>query len=107
MKLRHSAKALFALAFTALAAHAGEVTVDQIKEKFDREGLTMKTGDTVTFTNSDPVKHNLTVVTPDEDSKDLGMEQPGAKVSYTPTKAGVYDVRCSIHPKMKMKFKVE
>ena len=92
---------------SALSATAAEVVVDQVKEKFDKDTLSLKVGDSVTFSNSDPVKHNLTVVTPDEESKDLGMEQPGARVSYAPPKAGVYDVRCSIHPKMKMKIKVD
>ena len=93
--------------FAVLPASAAEHVVDQIKEKFDKDTLSIKVGDSVAFTNSDPVKHNLTVVTPDEDSKDLGMEQPGTKVAYAPPKAGTYDVRCSIHPKMKMKIKVE
>lgn len=97
---------LLALALP-FAVHAAEVTVDQVKEKFNQDGLTLKAGDTVVFTNSDPVKHNLTVVTPDEESKDLGMEAPGTSVRYTPAKPGVYDVRCSIHPKMKMKVKVD
>jgi plastocyanin len=91
----------------ALPAAAADVAIDQVKEKFDHDALSMKVGDTVTFSNSDPVKHNLTVVTPDEDSKDLGMEAPGASVKYSPPKAGTYDVRCSIHPKMKMKIKVD
>ncbi len=95
---------LLACAGPALAA---DITVDQIKEKFDKDGLAVKVGDTVIFSNSDPVKHNLTVVTPDEESKDLGMEAPGTSVKYTPAKAGTYDVRCSIHPKMKMKIKVD
>lgn len=107
MKILSPLSAATALLSLALTAHAGEITVDQVKERFDRDGLTMKVGDTVTFTNSDPVKHNLTMVTPDEDSKDLGMEAPGTKVSYVPGKPGTYDVRCSIHPKMKMKIKVE
>lgn len=107
MKLCQSVAALLALTLAAVGARAADFTVDQIKERFDHDGLTIKAGDSVTFTNSDPVKHNLTVVTPDEDSKDLGIEQPGGKVSYTTAKAGVYDVRCSIHPKMKMKIKVD
>ena len=92
---------------SSASAAAAELTVNQVKEKFDQDGLALKVGDTVNFTNSDPVKHNLTVVTPDEESRDLGMEAPGASVKYQPAKAGVYDVRCSIHPKMKMKIKVE
>ena len=107
MKTLAAMLVLSTLGLAALSAPAGEVMVDQVKEKFDKDSLTIKVGDTVTFSNSDPVKHNLTVVTPDEDSKDLGMEQPGGKVSYAPPKSGVYDVRCSIHPKMKMKIKVD
>jgi plastocyanin len=106
MKFRTLALALPTLC-AALAAPAAQVTVDQVKEKFTQDALSLKIGDTVQFTNSDPVKHNLTVVTPDEDSSDLGTEAPGTKVSYTPAKAGTYDVRCSIHPKMKMKIKVD
>jgi len=99
--------ALFTVLACARPVLAADITVDQVKEKFDREGLTVKVGDTITFSNSDPVKHNLTVITPDEESKDLGMEAPGSAVKYTPAKPGTYDVRCSIHPKMKMKIKVD
>ena len=58
-------------------------------------------------TTANSVKHNLTVVTPDEESKDLGTEAPGGAVKYVMDKPGVYDVRCNIHPTMKMKIKVE
>ncbi len=84
-----------------------EVIIDQVKEKFTLEAATLKVGDNAIFKNSDPVKHNLTVMTPDEEAADLGMEAPGATVKYRFEKAGIYDVRCSIHPRMKIKIKVE
>jgi hypothetical protein len=88
-------------------AQAADFTVDQNKERFNMDSLSVKVGDNISFTNSDTVKHNLTVVTPEEESNNLGTEPPGAVVKYSPPKKGTYDIRCKIHPTMKMKIKVE
>jgi plastocyanin len=93
--------------FISAVSHAADFTVDQNKERFNMDSLTVKVGDNVSFTNSDTVKHNLTVVTPEEESNNLGTEAPGAVVKYSPPKKGTYDIRCKIHPTMKMKIKVE
>jgi plastocyanin len=91
----------------SFAAQAADFTVDQNKERFNMDSLSVKVGDNISFTNSDTVKHNLTVVTPEEESNNLGTEPPGAVVKYSPPKKGTYDIRCKIHPTMKMKIKVE
>jgi len=93
--------------FISAGSQAGDFTVDQNKERFNMDSLTVKVGDNINFTNSDTVKHNLTVVTPEEESNNLGTEPPGAVVKYSPPKKGTYDIRCKIHPTMKMKIKVE
>ena len=94
-------------ALISAGSYAADFTVDQNKERFNMDSLAVKVGDNISFTNSDTVKHNLTVVTPEEESNNLGTEPPGAVVKYSPPKKGTYDIRCKIHPTMKMKIKVE
>jgi plastocyanin len=102
-----SLPSLLILTFAAGSAAGAEHAVDQKNNKFSMSELVVKVGDSVSFANSDAVKHNLTMVTPDEESQDLGTEPPGKTVRFSVPKPGVYDVRCSIHPGMKMKIKAE
>lgn len=82
-------------------AFAKEYVVDQKDKIFSTKKLTIKVGDTVTFTNSDPLVHNIHSLT-DTDDFDLGLAVKGAEVSrvfYTP---GFIKIECAIHPSMNM-----
>ncbi len=74
---------------------------DEIK-KYSFSELKIKAGDTVQFVNSDSVKHNVFL----EDTFNF-VQPPGAKDKQQFKKAGSYNVRCAIHPKMKIKINVE
>jgi plastocyanin len=87
-------------------AHAAEIAVDQINQKFSVSSMTLKVGDTVHYKNGDDVTHNVNVTDPDGNNEDKGLQKPGETISQTYTKPGEYDVRCSIHPKMHMKVSV-
>jgi plastocyanin len=51
----------------------------------------------------DDVIHNVHIFGPGaDDSTDLGLQKPGAALTYRFDKAGAYMVRCSIHPSVKM-----
>ena len=59
--------------------------------------LTVKVGETVTWTNKDEEPHN--VVANDGSFRSPGMDS-NATYSYTFTKAGSFDYICGIHPFM-------
>lgn len=87
-------------------AHAAEVAIDQVNQKFSVSSLSIKAGDTVHYKNGDDVTHNINVTGPEGDTEDKGLQKPGEIITETFSKAGEYDVRCSIHPKMHMKVTV-
>ncbi len=81
---------------------AATITVVQRGQVFDRSLATVTHGDRMVFTNEDDVIHNIHVFGPGEDQKDLGVQKPGATLSYTFDKAGTFMIRCNIHPSMRM-----
>ena len=83
-------------------AEAVQVTIDNFT--FGPQVVTVKPGDTVTWTNRDDIPH--TVVSDDKvfKSKVLDTDE---KFSYTFTKPGTYGYFCSIHPKMTGKVVVQ
>ena len=93
------------LAVSATVAVAGGVTVFQDGRKFSEAEVTIKQGDSVTFTNKDPYTHNVFSKTPGM-AFDLRTQHPGESTSIQFDNAGEADVQCAIHPQMKMKVKV-
>lgn len=59
--------------------------------------ITVKVGDTVTWTNQDSVQHSATA---DDKSWDTGLLAQGKSGSVTFSKAGTFTYHCSIHPMM-------
>ncbi|MFI5265305.1 MAG: cupredoxin family copper-binding protein [Candidatus Levyibacteriota bacterium] len=59
--------------------------------------LTVKVGDTVTWTNQDSAGHSATA---DDKSFDTGIMDQGKSGTVTFNKAGTYAYHCSIHPSM-------
>jgi plastocyanin len=85
---------------------ADDVKVNQVNKAFDPGSVTIKTGDTVDFVNGDTVAHNVyTRGTPEDFS--LGVIKPGDEKKVTFSKPGSYDVKCAIHPGMKMTITVQ
>jgi plastocyanin len=97
-----------AVAFAALAplAHATEVVVTQEGKQFSEKNVTIKVGDSIKFVNKDDITHDVHSSTDGYDF-DLGAQQPGTDASYTFAKPGTVQVRCAIHPKMKLDVTVE
>jgi plastocyanin len=99
------------LAALLLSANAGftfgdEIKVNQANKTFDPGAVTIKTGDTVDFANGDTVAHNVyTRGTPQDFS--LGTIKPGDEKKVTFSAPGTYDVKCAIHPGMKMTVTVQ
>lgn len=94
-------------AATSLAAQANDTAIDQAGQKFSPDSVTIKAGDSMTFTNKDDVTHNIHIINAAGDSEDKGLQKPGENIKQTFDKAGEYQVRCSIHPKMKMTVTVQ
>src|SRR5690348_13479344 len=87
---------------TALPAWAGEAVVDQRDLMFVPATVSIGAGDTVRFTDSDRITHNITIVYPDGTTVDKGMDRFGEDIIVHFTKPGTYQVRCLIHPMMHM-----
>ena len=104
--LRGLAVAAAAVTFLQLAvapAQAQEIQVTIDNFTFSPNELTLKVGDTVTWTNHDDIPH--TVVSAGKfRSKTMDTDD---KYSFTFTSAGDYKYFCSLHPHMTGMIKVE
>lgn len=90
--------------FLALAV-AAQVVVTQKNKQFSTEALNVKVGDSVVFKNEDETSHN--VFSSSEAFKfNLGVEKPGESQTKTFDAPGEGEIRCAIHPKMKIKLVV-
>jgi plastocyanin len=83
------------------AAFCADSVVDQKERKISQSAVTIKPGDTITFQNSDEVAHNVFSVTPNLEFE-IRRQSPGEKSTIAFAKEGVVEVRCSIHPRMKL-----
>lgn len=82
---------------------------EKLKENMLLE-LNLKVGDEVKFLNRDRVSHNVRAINSDEDEFfDVRLQKPGEKHDKTikVDRAGEYEIKCRIHPKMKMKLNVK
>jgi plastocyanin len=99
-KIQFVLAASFALfGSSLLVAETHEVI--QKDRLFTQSDITLKPGDKITFKNNDDVSHNVFSMTPGMEF-DLRRQAPGASSTVPFDKEGVSEVRCSIHPKMKL-----
>jgi plastocyanin len=89
----------------ASAAWAEDIQIGQKNKKFDKEEITVKKGDTITFVNDDPFTHNVYSETPGM-AFDLKVQPPGKSSTVNFDTVGEALVECAIHPSMKLKVKV-
>ena len=89
------------LAMMPLSAWAATSFVNQANKAFDTETVTIKTGDSIVFTNQDDVTHNIQITNDKGDISDRGLQKPGQNITATFDTPGEYRVRCAIHSKMK------
>ncbi len=94
------AAAVLALAAAAVASAAEAPTreVDMPGKVFDPTQITVLTGTTVTWRNSDSTNHTVTA---DGGGFDSGYVGPGGSFSYTFARQGRYAYHCQIHKFMK------
>jgi plastocyanin len=91
----------------AVSAVAAEISVGQQDKQFSQESVTIKKGDKIRFVNNDTVTHNITIRDPSGATKSGIIEKPGDEVLEEFGATGDHEVRCLIHPKMKLTIKVE
>jgi len=87
---------------TALAADAGH-TVAQKGRAFRPVEVTINHGETLTFTNEDSFIHQIYV----DGLFDSEEKAPGENLNETFPAAGTFQVRCHIHPTMRMIVRVK
>lgn len=95
------------LSFLVLAgcASAEEHVVVQKDKAFSVETLDVKAGDTVNFQNSDSVVHN--VFSRDAANQfEIKAQLPGQETAVQFETPGTTEVRCAIHPGMKLQVNV-
>lgn len=81
------------------AGSAGGAKVSMEGIKFNPASVTVKAGDTVTWTNNDSVGHDVTG--DNFKSGDSGGMQNGDTFAQTFDKKGTFDYVCTVHPGMK------
>jgi len=97
-----SGAALLGAASVALAA----TEIVQKDKQFSEQAISVKSGDKVRFVNDDTVTHNITVVEPNGESRSGIVQKPGETSDVQFGAEGIYEVRCLIHPKMKLSVEV-
>lgn len=95
-----------ALLMMMTTAQAETHIVDQQGLEYIPAQLTIKAGDTVTFLNSDFMRHHIQYVS-GPGIFESSLLPVGEKMSITLEKAGEYSVGCRIHPFMSLTITVE
>jgi plastocyanin len=97
---------LAATPLLSASADISDVAVDQKGLRFTKSEVSVAVGASVHFHNSDDVTHNIMTIDETDEPEDHGLQKPGEIISAKFDRAGDYQVRCAIHPKMKMSVKV-
>jgi plastocyanin len=90
-----------AAALIVMPMLAGEHVIVQKDRAFSQTEMSIKVGDSIVFKNADAVTHNVFSVSKGMEF-DIRRQAPGGSSTVIFAKEGVAEVRCSIHPKMKL-----
>src|SRR5262245_42481371 len=83
------------------SAPVADHTITQANKTFSQTEITIKNGDKVVFKNDDQVTHNVFSTSKGYEFN-LKIQAPGASASVPFNASGTAEVRCAIHPKMKL-----
>lgn len=89
------------VANTAAATAAATVAVSIKNMTFTPASVTVKVGDTVTWTNDDDRDHTVRSGDGAPAAFDSGNLSPGKSYSFTFRKAGTYPYGCALHSRMR------
>ncbi len=98
--------ALFLMVGALGAAAQTTHLVTQKGKRFSPSELVVQAGDTVAFRNDDRVVHNVFTASVGFEFN-LKRQLPGAGTGVAFAQAGTVEVRCAIHPTMKLKITVK
>jgi plastocyanin len=85
-----------------LLSNAGEDHAINPKDRaFSQTGITIQLGDSIVFKNADDVTHNVFSVSSGMEF-DIRRQPLGGSSKVQFSKKGAAEVRCPIHPKMKL-----
>jgi plastocyanin len=105
MKLRNAVALGAALALAASAA-AEDKRIVQKDKAFSQPEIVVRKGDRIVFSNQDSVSHNL--FSRSEGSEfEIKVQLPGQDSAVSFDHVGTAEVRCAIHPDMKLRVVVE
>lgn len=99
-------KTCWILAFAvvpAFAATAANITVVQKSRAFRPGEVTINRGDALTFTNADSFVHQIYL----DGQFDSDEKGPSEIINQTFPRSGTFQVRCHIHPTMKLTVHVK
>lgn len=99
MKVRVAMICAAAMLGGSIAANAATIQVAQEGRAFKPGEITIHAGDTLQISNKDEFIHQI-YVDSSEMSFDSDEQPPGQSISISFPKAGDFNVRCHIHPKM-------
>ena len=86
------------LILVPLAAQAEDHRVIQKGRRFTPTEITIKAGDSLTFSNDDEFIHQMY----SDGVFDSDERKPGQILTQGFTRSGTFEVHCHIHPKMKL-----
>jgi len=90
------------LILTPIAAFADDAhTIVQQGRAFRPGEVTINKGEALTFTNNDEFIHQI-YVNGNNFNFDTDERAPGENLTESFTQSGTFEVRCHIHPKMKL-----
>lgn len=88
------------------AAFAESRTIVQKGRRFAPAEVSINRGDSLTFTNEDDFIHQVYVAARNF-AFDTDEREPGQNITQKFTESGTFEVRCHIHPKMKLSVDVK
>jgi len=92
------------LALVPLAASAqGNQTIQQKNRRFVPAQIDIARGSAITFTNNDEFVHQMYV----DGLFDSDGKRPGETLTENFPRSGTFEVKCHIHPKMKLVVRVK
>lgn len=97
---------LASVALVVWAEAVKETKVTQKDREFSAAEITIKPGEKVVFQNDDEVTHNV-FSTSKANAFTIKVQKPGESSTVDFNEEGVTEVRCAIHPKMKLKVTVK
>jgi plastocyanin len=101
-----NAAALAAALALAAPAAAEDKKIVQKDKAFSQPEIVVREGDRIVFSNEDSVSHNL-FSRSEGFEFEIKVQLPGQDSAVSFDHAGTAEVRCAIHPEMKLRVVVE